>query len=117
MHDAAGAFDAYLVYGSNDVAVFSTPARTGAPLLTLKFAAAPESARPLPRTFKRAARRHVTAEPRGQGCRQIRRPGIFNRQARGGKNRIGTLLCRHDTGQRSRTIGRNLRTGIGHSRL
>ncbi|NLE66622.1 MAG: hypothetical protein GX608_04290 [Lentisphaerae bacterium] len=55
VHDAAGAFDAYLVYGSNDVAVFSTPARTGAPLLTLKFAAAPESARPLPRTFKRAA--------------------------------------------------------------
>ena len=55
VHDAAGAFDAYLKYGSNDVAVFSTTNQAGAPLLTLEFAASPESARPLPSTFKRPA--------------------------------------------------------------
>lgn len=53
VHDAAGEFDAYLKYGSNDVAVFSTPAKTGTPLLKLEFAVAPELARPLPATFKR----------------------------------------------------------------
>lgn len=55
VHDAAGAFDAYLEYGTNDVSVFSTAARTGAPLLTLQFAVAPELARPLPPAFKRPA--------------------------------------------------------------